>query len=198
MQMLQYLRAELAPKPGRLENVLRITTLTVLLVIFLETLPDSIARLFSLHCIFYFKGRSGINHITGIIVTLSITISVFLAIGIYMISANEPGLRLPLMAIVVFAGMFISRASPLGTVGFLIGFLVTIPLTLIDFIPPMIPLPSAEILTRSVLWLWVVTMLPVAFVIIANIFTGRNPADLFNQGLKERLELAGRLLTAAS
>ena len=38
-------------------------------------------------------------------------------------------------------------------------------------------------------------MLPVGVVVVGNIFTGRDPADLFDQGLKERIEIAGRLLT---
>ena len=100
------------------------------------------------------------------------------------------------MAIIIFVGMFVSRASPYGSIAFLIGFLVTVALTLVDLIPPLDPLhSSADLLTRSVLWLWVVVMLPVIVVVLGNIFSGRNPADLFDQGLKEQFEIAARLLT---
>jgi hypothetical protein len=37
MQMFEFLRTELRPKPGRLDYVLRITILTVLVVILSET-----------------------------------------------------------------------------------------------------------------------------------------------------------------
>lgn len=194
--MLQQLRTELAPKPGRLENVLRITTLSVILVILLETFQTPLPA-YSAYILFFISKEEAASTIfTGLIAALSITVSVFLTIAIYMISADEPGLRLPLMAIIIFAGMFVSRASPFGPIGFLIGFLVTIELTIVDLVPTSDPLhSSADLLTRSVLWLWVVVMLPVAVVVVGNMFTGRNPADLFDQGLKEQFEIAGRLLT---
>jgi Fusaric acid resistance protein family len=183
MQILQLLQTELAPKPGRLENVLRITTLCVILVILLETFQTPLPA-YSAYILFFISKEDTASTIfTGLIAALSITVAVFFTFIIYMISADEPGLRLPLMAIIIFAGMFISRASPYGPIGFLIGFLVTISLTIVDLIPPFNPLHSqADLLTRTVLWLWVVVMLPVALVIIGNIFTGHNPSDLLNQG----------------
>ncbi len=196
MQMLQQLRTELAPKPGRLENVLRITILSVILVILLETFQTPLPAYSAYILFFISKEESGSTLLTGLIAAISVTISVFLTIAIYMISADEPGLRLPLMAIIIFAGMFVSRASSYGPLGFLTGFLVTTALTLIDFIPSSTPLHSSEdLLTRSVLWLWAIVMLPVVVVALGNIFTGRNPADLFDQGLKEQLDIAAGLLT---
>ncbi len=186
--MLAFLSAELAPKPGRLESVLRITVLTVLVVILSETLqiPEPA---YSAYVVFFIsKEESASTILLSVIATLAITISVFLAIAIYTISAGEPGLRLPLMAIIIFASMYISRISMLGVAAFGIGFLCTLSLTFIDIAP------TADILTRSVLWLWVIIMLPIGMVIIGNILSGRDPIDLFNQVLRTRIELAGKLL----
>ncbi len=195
MQLLQFLQTELAPRQGRLENVLRITCLSVLLVILLETFQTPLPAYSAFILFFISKDEAESTILVGLLTAVSITIAVLLAIAIYTLSAGEPGLRLPLMAIIVFTSMFISRVSRLGTVAFITGFLVTVSLTLVDVVQRTDLLTSAEVLTRSVLWLWVVAMLPVGLVILANIFTGRDPADLFNHGLAERLELAGRILT---
>lgn len=192
--MLQFLSNELAPEPGRLANVLRITVFTVLVVILAETFQMPFPA-YSAYIVFFIsKEENTSTLLAGIIVTLAVTVSVFTALAIYTFSIGEPGLRLPLMAFVIFAGMFFSRASPLGTAAFVTGFLVTMALTLIDFIPKNDPLTPTWRLTKSVLWLWPVVMLPVTIVVLGNILSGRRPADLLRAGLAERLELAGRVL----
>lgn len=197
MQLLKLLSHELAPRPGRLENTLRITLLTILVIIISETfqIPEPA---YSAYVVFFLsKEEKASTFLGAIIVLLAITLSVFSALAIYTVSVGEPGLRLPLMALIVFTGMFISRASPLGVAAFVIGFLITISLTLIDVIPPVNSKPNGEVLTESILWLWVIVTLPAIMVIIGNIVTGHHPFDLINAGLIKHLRLAGRILSSS-
>jgi uncharacterized membrane protein YccC len=187
MQWLQFLRTELAPRPGRLEDTLRITIFTLLVVILTEVFQTPLPAYSAYIVFFVSKEERASTFLTGVIVTLSVTVAVFLALAIYIISAGEPGLRLPLMALIVFIGMFFSRTSSLGLAAFAIGFLVTLSLTLIDFLPHTPSIPTTQLLTKSVLWLWAIVMLPVSVVIFGNTLTGRDPivAELPIQAKKE-------------
>src|SRR5262249_28114351 len=68
---------------------------------------------------------------------------------------------------------------------FLVGYLLVLSQTLIDVIP------STEMLTRLVLWLWVIVMLPAALTTLVDLALGRNPGKLL-------METALRLLDAAT
>jgi multidrug resistance protein MdtO len=189
-----FLSRELAPKPGRLASTLRIVVLTVLTVAICEVYRIPLPAYCAYIVFFVSQEETASTLLAGLYSAVAITIAVAGAILCYMLSAGEPGLRIPLMALAAFVGIFVSRTSSLGLIAFGAGFVLTIALTMIDVISPVGALPSAKVLTETVLWFWVDVMLPVGLVVIANVLTGRAPADLFRQTLVSSLGEAARLL----
>ncbi len=103
---------------------------------------------------------------------IAATVGVVLSLLFFMVDASEPALRIPLMAVSTFVGMFLVRTSALGPIAFLAGFVLVLSQTLIDGIP------STEALTRLVLWLWVVAMFPATLTTLVDLAFGRNPGGL--------------------
>ena len=69
---------------------------------------------------------------TALISGIAVVLAIFATIAVFMLSLSEPALRIPLMAVMTFGAMFLSRASPLGPVFFVAGFIVAYGLTLGD------------------------------------------------------------------
>ncbi len=110
--------------------------------------------------------------LTGVVGALAVTLAVALTLLFYTLDASEPALRLPLMAGATFAAMFLTRTLALGPVVFLMGFVLVLSQTLIDEIP------NLEALTRLVLWLWVVVLVPAVWTVLLNLVIGENPTRL--------------------
>jgi multidrug resistance protein MdtO len=193
--IIESLKVELASRPGRLEYALRVTILTIITIIISEMYQLPITA-YSAYIVFFITQQEASSSIKlGIISLLAATLSIVIVFLVLMISAGEPALRLPLMAAVVFAGMFFSRVSFLGPVGFIAGFLATVMLTFIDVVPTAAPVSGTEILTEKIFWIWVAALVPAGVIIVGNILAGRNPDELLREGLSERLKLAGRSLS---
>lgn len=109
------------------------------------------------------------------------SIGILLAFVFLMISADEPWLRLLLIALLTFAGMFFSQASKAGPIAATVGFVFAFALTLYD----EIPVPG--LLTRGLAWMWVVVFFPMFFMVVMNILAGINPAKLVREELAKRI-----------
>src|SRR6266403_1200521 len=167
-----WLREELAPRPGRIAACARsavgCTIIVVVAMVFEIPLPAYSAM------IVLFLSR---NEYIGTLVTaaggaIAATVGVVLSLLFFMVDASEPALRIPLMAVSTFVGMFLVRTSALGPLAFLAAFVLVVSQTLIDAIP------STEALTRLVLWLWVVVVFPATLTTLIDLAFGRNPGRL--------------------
>src|SRR5215468_290145 len=116
--LVALLRRELRPTPGRLGDSVRIVIVVLIVVAISETfrIPDiGLSALLVL----FLSGREAASTVrTALISGIAVVLAIFATIAVFMISLSEPALRIPLMAVMTFGAMFLSRASPLGPVFF--------------------------------------------------------------------------------
>jgi multidrug resistance protein MdtO len=173
--LASWLREELAPRPGRTAACVRIAAgcaITVVVAMIYEIpLPA-----YSAYIVLLLSREEYVGTLIGAVGgAIAATLGVVLSLLFFMVDASEPALRIPLMAISTFGAMFLTRTSPIGPVAFLGGFVLVVSQTLIDAIP------STEVLTRLVLWLWVVAVFPATLAALIDRIFGRDPAKLVLQ-----------------
>ena len=171
-ELAPWLREELAPRPGRTAAAARIAVncaITVVVAMVFEIpLPAYMA-----YIVLLLVSREYIGTLMiAVAGATAVTVAVVLSLLFFMIDASEPALRIPLMAVSTFVGMFLVRTSALGPIAFLAAYVLVLSQTLIDGIP------STEALTRLVLWLWVVVMFPAMLTALVELAFGRSPGRL--------------------
>jgi multidrug resistance protein MdtO len=204
------LRRELRPTPGRLGDSIRIVFVVLLTVAIAEMfrIPEIAV---SAYIVLFLSGREAASTVrTALVAGIAGVLAIFTTIAVFMLSLSEPALRIALIAVMTFAAMFLSRASALGPVFFVAGFVIAYGLTLGDEVlglalqpgtvsnapqfelPEIFSVPPTDALVRFLLWLSLSVLIPVALVIAANLLTGRDPARLLRRALAERLATAAR------
>ena len=126
------LRRELRPAPGRLGDSARIVVVVLAVVAILETfrIPEIAV---SAYIVLFLSGREAVSTMrTALAAGIAVVLAIFATIAVFMLSLSEPALRIPLMAVMTFAAMFLSRAATLGPVFFVAGFVIAYGLTLGD------------------------------------------------------------------
>jgi multidrug resistance protein MdtO len=204
------LRRELRPAPGRLGDSVRIVVVVLAVVAILETfrIPEIAV---SAYIVLFLSGREAVSTMrTALVAGIAVLVAIFATIAVFMLSLSEPALRIPLMAVMTFAAMFLSRAATLGPVFFVAGFVIAYGLTLGDQVlglalqpataanaphfelPEIFFIPPEDALVRFLLWFSLAVVVPVVLLIAANLLTGRDPALLLRRALTERLATAMR------
>jgi multidrug resistance protein MdtO len=169
--VVQWLREELAIRPGRATTVVRISLCSTLVVIIwmLFRIPLPAYAAYVVFLMSSFESTTTLIASAGALIAATLAITVSLAL--YALDSGEPALRLPLMAIAVFGGMFLSRTISIGPIAFLASFLLVMAQTLID------DAPNLEALTHLVLWLWVVVAVPVVITALAHLLSAPDAAQ---------------------
>ena len=207
---LALLRRSMAPAPGRFANTLRLTILVSATVTASEVFRIPEPALSAYIVLFVSRGEAASTVMTAALAGIAILLAIVVTIVLFGLSLAEPALRIPLIAAGTFVAMFLSRTSPVGPVFFGAGFIIAYGLTLGDQVlqlsllpgttantaefalPELAFMPPEEALVHFLLWLGVIVSLPIALVIAANLFTGRDPALLLQAALVARLRAAAQ------
>jgi multidrug resistance protein MdtO len=186
----QFLRDELAVSPSRWSRMVRITVVVSIVTVVSQALHVPQLGVSAFLILMVSASDVATTLRTGIGGVVAVTLAIVLTFLLYSLTIGEPALRVAAMICLVFAGMYFSRISPLGPVGFLASFVCTYALTFPD------RGASPEQLVRQLLWAWVFVAYPVGLLVILDLIAGRRPADVFRDEIGERLEAAAAFLAA--
>lgn len=183
---------EMQPYPGRLGMSLQTSILCMAVVITAMALEVPEAALSCYLLFFAARDNAGEGILIAVALIGGATLGIALGVVFLAFSADEPMLRIALMVIFTFGGMFFSRASQAGEIAGTVGFVFAFVVSLDGLVP------TPELLIRALAWMWVVVFFPMLYLVIANIVAGRNPATMARQVVIERLKAVAALLDAPS
>src|SRR5262249_26806048 len=154
--LVDFLRRELLPTPGRGAATLRITLaclITVTLILMFR-MPGGIVAFVVIYLIT--QEDTGATALGSILGWVALTLGFGTALLALDLFLDTPWLRISLFAGYFFVGLFLKRALTVGAIGSAFG----LPAALAMVIPDLTP-PSAEVVVEFLLWLWWCGMLGV-------------------------------------
>jgi len=196
---LDFLRAELAPTPGRFNATIRLVVATVIVLITSMTLEVPFIGLTPFIVMFLTMLTPGVATQNSVVVAIASTLAIVvltfcivLTMLIYRFTIDYPPLRLGAMALVFFLGMYASRVFAAPVVGILLALIVFVTQAYVDIFP------GPETMVRAVLWVWVAIVYPAAVAVAVNlVLLPADPGPLLRREVVERLRAVARAITAA-
>jgi len=197
IELLPFLRRELAPFPGRSVATFRtvVACVTVLWLCMALRVPSAYLAVFMV--VRFAMGESSQTLLSGIVFLLALTSAIAIALVLLIVAMDQPWLRFCLMAAMAALAFFLRRTFVIGALGFVIGLIGTLIMTLPDYVP------VAELVVRGTLWLWPVFALGIVAAVAANLLIApTDPETVLRTELVARLRATedalagGRLGTA--
>jgi multidrug resistance protein MdtO len=147
--LLEFLRRELAPTPGRGSKTFRLTLacLAATIPILTHHIPHGLVVMIVMYLIT--QEDTAATVLGSILAVIGVTIGLGLALLAWRISLDIVWLRLCFLVAFLFGGLFLKRVLTIGALGSAIG----LPASLVMILPDILP-PSPEVLTEFVLWIW--------------------------------------------
>jgi multidrug resistance protein MdtO len=185
-----WLRREMIAYPGRWPMTIRLVVAVVLITVTSMALQIPQLAFSAFFAFFVTKENRVLTTITGLVMIAGVTTATVLTLLLYTFTFDYPELRVPVMAGLIFAGMFLARTFVIGPLGFVIGFFSALVQTVTE------TSPDTDILVRSQLWLWAAIVYPIALTVLINqVLLPANPWAALVGSLRLRLHAASEALS---
>ena len=185
VQLLDFLRRELAPMPGRAIGTVRIViacVVTLVLCMALQVPEAYLAVWFALRVV---TEEAGQTLLFGIVALVAATIGLAMSLLLLTVAMDQAWLRFCFMAALAALGFFFRRTFVISAFGFVVGLAGTLILTLPDVVP------DPELVVRATLWLWPIFALGIAASVAVNLLIApSDPAVLLQEELCARVQAA--------
>jgi multidrug resistance protein MdtO len=188
--LLEFLRRELAPTPGRGSKTFRLTLacLAATIPILTHHIPHGLIVMILMYLIT--QEDTAATVIGSILSVVGATLGLGLALLAWRISLDIVWLRLCFLVAFLFGGLFLKRVLTISALGSAIG----LPAALVMILPDILP-PSPEVLVEFVLWLWWCITLGLSVNVGVQLLLSRgDPLSLLQRELATRLETVAQTL----
>ena len=187
--LIDFLRRELAPFPGRTAGTLRVVVTCVAVLVICMTLRVPEAYLSVWVVTRFAMEESSQTILTAIVFLVALTVGLAIPLVLLTFAMDQAWLRFCLMATMAALGLFLRRTFVIGALGFVIGLIGTMAMTVPDFIR------DPELAVRFTLWLWPVFALGVASAAVSNLLIApSDPEVLLRSELVARLRATEQVL----
>lgn len=168
---------------------LRLVIATVAVTVIAMALQVPEAAVSAYIIFFVTKKEPHVTFLTGCLLTIGVTAGLLSSAVLFRYTLDQPALRLPATAAIIFAGMYISRVFVLGPLGFAIGFVIAVTQSSTE------SFPTAELLIRTLLWFWVIIVFPIAVTVMVDRLSVRTLAPRRGPAREKKPVFAGDALT---
>ncbi|SAL25040.1 multidrug efflux system protein MdtO [Caballeronia sordidicola] len=159
---IAFLRAELAPFPGRVNVMLRALLTSAIVIVMSLTLEVPELPL-SLLVVFYVtQSNVVITRLVGLMFIIGSTIAIGSSILLLKFTFDYPLVRIVVASALFFGSVYLMRVLKIGIVFFIVAIVIIYVQTFVD------QTDQAELLIRAVLWVWVAVNYPIALTLVIN------------------------------
>src|ERR1043166_2957548 len=119
-----WLKRQLAPTRLR-EIRTAILVIGVVLCVIISMALQVPSLALSAYMVFFFSQKTkALTTIAGVGGLIGVTIAIGVTLELYKFTYGHPELRIPVIAIALFVGMWLARVFVIGALGFVVGFVV--------------------------------------------------------------------------